>query len=94
VSPGETTLGTPGSPVWHHQDDAIVGGLTGSIPAPGFAPLFYQTPDDGLAPFPFSEDMAFRLYTNTPEPGSIVLFGMGAMGLAAAAYRRRRARVR
>jgi hypothetical protein len=44
---------------------------------------------------PFSEDLAFRLFTtNVPEPGSIVLFGMGALGLATVAYRRRRAQTR
>jgi hypothetical protein len=36
----------------------------------------------------FSKDLAFELYT-VPEPGSVVMFGLGAVGLAAVRWRRR-----
>lgn len=95
VVPGETNIGNAAFPVMHFQDDAVVGGILNSVHQPGFGSLFYHGPDDhpvGLGNF--SEDLAFRLFTNVPEPGSIVLFGMGALGLAAAVYRRRRAGAR
>ncbi len=95
VSPGETNIGSAAFPVFHFQDDAVVGGILNNLPQAGIAPLLYQSPSDGPAGFgPFSEDMAFRLYTQTPEPSSIVLCGLGLVSLGAVAYRRRRARTR
>ena len=95
VLPGETNIGSAAFPVMHFQDDAVVGGILNNVHQPGFGSLFYQGPDDHpVGVGPFSEDLAFRLFTNVPEPGSVVLFGMGALGLAFVAYRRRRVRVR
>ena len=95
VVPGETNIGSAAFPVMHFQDDAVVGGIVNNVHQVGFAPLFYQGPDDHpVGVGPFSEDLAFRLFTNVPEPGSVVLFGMGALGLAFVAYRRRRVRAR
>ena len=94
VSPGETNIGNAAFPVFHFQDDAVVGGVLNSVLQPGTAPLFYQGGPDGPVSFgPFSEDLAFRLFT-TPEPGSLVLFGMGAVSLGLVAYRGRKSRRR
>jgi hypothetical protein len=91
VSPGERNIGPAVSPVWHFQDDAIVGGIANSLPTVGFAPLFYQDFIDGPQGISSaSEDMAFRLHTTpTPEPSSAVSLGIGAAGLVFVAYRRR-----
>ena len=89
VSPGETNIGSAASPVWHFQDDAVVGGILGTVQVPGFSSLFYQDTIDGPAPFgSFSQDMAFRLYT-VPEPSSFILVGMSITAFGATVRRRR-----
>jgi hypothetical protein len=95
VSPGEQNIGPAVSPVWHFQDDAIVGGIANGVPVPGFAPLFYQDNIDGPQGISSSsEDMAFRLYTSSvPEPSSLVSLGIGAVGITFLTYRRRRRRI-
>ncbi len=90
VTPGETNIGSAAFPVFHFQDDAVVGGLLNSAQQSPTSPLFYQPGPDGPSSFtPFSEDLAFRLYKSpTPEPSSIILLGSGL--LAAAGVIRRR----
>jgi hypothetical protein len=80
VSPGEVNLGSVTNPIWHFQDDAVDGRLT-YIPSQnflseaGFTPLYYNNTDDGFpagAVTP-SEDLAFGLYYNVPEPVGLPL---------------------
>jgi PEP-CTERM motif len=42
-------------------------------------PTFYIPQYDGIQT---SKDLAFALYTRTPEPGSLVLLSLGLLGLA------------
>ena len=83
VSPGERNIGPAVSPVWHFQDDAIVGGIANGVPVPGFASLFYQDNIDGPQGISSaSEDMAFRLYTTSvPEPAQFGVAGDRRGGL-------------
>jgi hypothetical protein len=92
-------------PVWHFQDDAV-SGIVGITPAPAptffkvdqaqYRPenYIYQLPgaigiDGPQGIQQFSKDLAFELYT-VPEPTSIALFTLGAVGLSLAAWKRRR----
>jgi len=102
--PGETNLGTAANPVWHFQDDAVTGRVVAGVNSAGTlgilqevtsGPLNYTfTP--GVVPIDgppgiqnFSEDLSFRLYT-VPEPCTVVLLGLGAVGLGTKLWRRRR----
>ena len=91
--PGETF------PVWHFQDDAVSGHVevhpnlfpVGGVLQEDFIPQNYVPPFDGPSIIgQFSKDLAFRLYT-VPEPGSVVMLGLGAVALAITARRRRTA---
>jgi len=89
VSPGERDIGagTPFSPVWHFQDDAVSGLMTTlvspdnlvlSLEQSGYAPEHYLDFIDGPQGIgQFSKDLAFELYT-IPEP-TIALLAMGGM---------------
>ena len=80
VSPGEVNLGTATNPIWHFQDDAVTGRLSyfpnnNFLSETGFSPLKYDNTDDGFpagAVTP-SEDLAFGLYYNVPEPVGLPL---------------------
>jgi len=84
VQPGETNLGSAGSPVWHFQDDAVTGTLvtvTINPNAPTLptvteslgTPTRYIFPYDGSDNIgQFSKDLAFELFT-VPEPNAIIL---------------------
>ncbi|MBI2824747.1 MAG: PEP-CTERM sorting domain-containing protein [Planctomycetia bacterium] len=55
----------------------------------------YQTPgaigiDGPQGIQAFSKDLAFELYTSVPEPGTMTLLGMGAVGMGLAVWKRRR----
>jgi hypothetical protein len=110
VSPGEhiegTVLNSAGTldPVWHFQDDAVMGQITATPNAAGGFTLSEtaMTPQNyiqiaGAVPIDgppgiqqFSKDLAFELYTTpVPEPSTIVLFGLGGLGLVRL-YRRSR----
>jgi hypothetical protein len=87
-------------PVWHFQDDAVSGNVNIQLPTSGGMPIVLQS---GFAPTnyipgidiptnfptPLSKDLAFALYT-VPEPSTILLLGMGAVGLVAVRKRFRR----
>jgi len=101
-----TVVDSTGQPqnVWHFQDDAVSGRINMtpvvpggySIQQAGYQPQNYlfipgAVPIDG--PFGiqnFSKDLAFELYTRVPEPSTYALAGMGAVGMAFAAWRKRR----
>lgn len=100
--PGEHVVNDLGTSIWHFQDDAVTGNITAfTVPGtnlaavqPGsYTPQNYLNGADGPVGInTYSKDLAFRLYTvvAVPEPGSVVLFGMGGAALAMAMYRRRR----
>jgi hypothetical protein len=81
------------SPVWHFQDDAVSGGITvfptavanmPSVEQFGYAPERYLFPWDGPDIISqFSKDLAFELYTQIPEPSTVLLscIGFAAIGL-------------
>jgi hypothetical protein len=92
-------------PVWHFQDDAVTGRVdlnwSAAIPPvinsqnTTLSTFYHHIP--GVVPIDgppgiemFSQDLAFELYTVVPEPGALVLTGMGAVGLVWIAYRSRR----
>jgi hypothetical protein len=98
VVPGETVIGPSGAligqPVWHFQDDAVVGGLIVtptaagglSVQQPGFAPQSYLDILDGPTGIStYSKDLAFELYT-VPEPTTLALLALGGLAM----LRRRR----
>lgn len=97
VSPGERNIGagTPFSPVWHFQDDAVSGSMSTfiapdntvlSLDQTGYAPEHYLDFIDGPQGISqFSKDLAFELFT-VPEPGSALI----ALGVAMLLGRRRR----
>jgi hypothetical protein len=92
-------------PVWHFQDDAVNGqvvagvnalngtfGILSEVPA---GPLNYETvpsgtvdPDGPSGIGNFSEDLSFALYT-VPEPSTLALLGLGAIGFGVKLWRRR-----
>jgi hypothetical protein len=97
VLPGESNIGPLGPlnplAVWHHQDDAVVGGLTVipnaagglTVLQPTFAPQNYiDTIDGPVGIGAYSKDLAFELFT-VPEPS-----GLGALMLSALLLGRRR----
>jgi hypothetical protein len=92
-------------PVWHFQDDAVAGRVdlnwNAAIPPvinsqnSTLSTMYQHIP--GVVPIDgppgiefFSQDLAFELYTQVPEPGMLVLAGTGVVGLAWMAVRRRR----
>jgi hypothetical protein len=94
-------IGDPFGPVWHFQDDAVGGtvDITPTSLSPGADALVvqptmipgekYVLPYDGPpGSVPLSKDLAFVLYTQVPEPSTIVLLGLGAMALAVSRRRR------
>jgi hypothetical protein len=102
VAPGEQNL-DPSLPMWHFQDDAVNGHINLSATAAGIQMnQFYVTPGDGPTNYipglygpsnvgQFSKDLAFELYTTAvPEPTTFALLGMGAFGMAAYAWRKRK----
>jgi hypothetical protein len=90
-TPGEfdESGGTFVYPVWHFQDDAVRGGITMTpTGAPGqytisqnsFTPSVYQDNIDGPAGISaYSQDLAFELYTQVPEPASLALLAAAGM---------------
>jgi len=100
VLPGERDISSiPGLPLWHFQDDAVSGNIAitlsaGGLPLvdqAGYAPQSYHAPYDVPTILDGrSKDLAFVLYTNVPEPGSIVMLAMGAVSLSFVGLRRRR----
>lgn len=96
VEPGTPGAAYP-TPVFHFQDDAVTGGIAADVPGGGingtvisedtFAPQNYIGVNttgvlvDGLPQIgQFSKDLAFQLYY-VPEPASLTLVGLAAMGL-------------
>ena len=93
---GETNLNPllnnpTGQPVYHFQDDAVEDPAftydpgSGISTAGSYTSLNYQPGGTDLpgGVVPYSEDLAFALYTSSPvpEPGSLSLIGLGALGL-------------
>jgi len=94
-------------PIWHFQDDAVTGILDYTPLAPtggiinqfNMSPANYQFvnsvgvgPIDGPAGIELkSKDLAFRLYTQVPEPTACVLMAIGLAGAFASARRSRAA---
>ncbi len=75
-------------PVFHYLDDAVSGNVTyipnatgpSGLIENGFVPLSYNTTTDGFATgsaAPPSEDLAFSLYYNVPEPVGLPLLAAG-----------------
>jgi hypothetical protein len=101
VSPGEVNEGTPNSPIWHFQDDAVQGRLTYTPTGAGLNNQIIMTnplPQNyiDLADGPqgignHSKDLAFRLYTtqNVPEPATCTLMVIGLVGALATRRRSR-----
>jgi hypothetical protein len=100
VVPGEFMTPTPFGPVWHFQDDAVTGPIVvtpvTSMPnmpdvvQDGWTPTHYEFPFDGPEQIQqFSKDLAFELYTRIPEPGSLLLMVIGAVGCMTMRRRRK-----
>jgi len=99
--PGEHVTNDLGTSIWQFQDASVTGDIT-AFPVPGtnlaavqpgsYDPQNYLDGADGPVGInAYGQDLAFRLYTIVvPEPGTIVLFGMGLAALAMVGYRRRR----
>ncbi|MGD0137804.1 MAG: hypothetical protein ABSD28_02935 [Tepidisphaeraceae bacterium] len=91
--PGDSVLGTNdiGQPVFHYLDDAVTGDVTyiPGVPPPqqdlietNMSPLYYSSNPtiDGFGAtgvIPPSEDLAFNLYYNVPEPVGLPLLATG-----------------
>jgi hypothetical protein len=104
VVPGEVNLNplNPLMPVWHFQDDAVQGQLFAVIGSANSISVtqYYNTPPDGPQDYvpgvdgpsnmgQYSKDLAFELHTTPiPEPGTLALLTVGAIGLVAYAWRR------
>ncbi len=94
-------VGPPGGfvqPVWHFEDDAVQGpvnvtpGMSPIMPnvqQTAFIPQNYILPWDGPDGIQnLSKDLAFELYTNVPEPASVVLVALAVLGTARVNRRR------
>ncbi|HKD38270.1 MAG TPA: PEP-CTERM sorting domain-containing protein, partial [Pirellulales bacterium] len=104
-APGEFNEAPAGfAPIWHFQDDAVSGSVIFPVPLPttgginesGFTPMNY-IPNIDITPnitAPMSKDLAFALYTATPEPSTFVLFGIGGAALVLVRRRHFKARSR
>jgi hypothetical protein len=91
-------------PIWHFQDDAVTGILDYMPVSPNGPVItqFQMTPANyvfvnstGVGPIDgpagieqHSKDLAFRLYTAVPEPGSCLLFAIGSLAMALTNRRR------
>jgi hypothetical protein len=96
ADPAETAQTGPDDiPLYHFEDDAVQGSFTLTISNPsdpvngfslqqsGMMPQNYIDGEDGPDGIgEFSEDMAFELYYDTPEPGAMVLMIPAAIALA------------
>jgi hypothetical protein len=111
ISPGERdegplVLSNGTTPVWHFQDDAVIGQIDYGINTAGvwdinsefnINPTNYiqipgQVPIDGPPGIQqYSQDLSFELYTIVPEPSTFILLMLGSGGMAMAARLRKRA---
>ena len=109
VFPGEQQVGNFSSadgvelPVWHFQDNAVVGLLqevqsfdpldpcgVSVFQEDIFAPEYYRDFVDGPEGIgDFSKDLAFELYT-VPEPSTLVLVGLALVAAAGYGFRERK----
>ncbi|HEX5444328.1 MAG TPA: PEP-CTERM sorting domain-containing protein [Pirellulales bacterium] len=94
-------------PVWHFQDDAVSGQVIVTdngvsppniVQQSGYRPENYisipgAVPIDGPPGIEnFSKDLAFELFTRVPEPSTVALASIGAVGFGCTVWRKRRRR--
>jgi hypothetical protein len=87
-------------PVWHFEDDAVLGGITvfpnPTMPIMPTVQQFGAVPQNYILPWDLpsnttqllSKDLAFELYTRIPEPASVTLFAIGCLAVAGLGRRR------